>query len=77
MEPGSPWQNPYVESFHNRFHGECLNRNWFINELDAKVTIADWREEYNTVHPHGGLDYLSAANQSTRTKATTTRNLPD
>lgn len=61
IDPGSPWQNPYVESFHNRFRSECLNRNWFINELDAKVTIADWREEYNTVHPHSGLDYLSPA----------------
>ena len=61
IEPGSPWQNAYVESFHNRFRTECLNRNWFINELDAKVTIADWRKEYNTIHPHSGLSYKSAA----------------
>ncbi|MGJ3243514.1 MAG: integrase core domain-containing protein, partial [Opitutales bacterium] len=40
---------------------KCLNRNWFINELDATVTIADWREEYNTEHPHSRLDFQSPA----------------
>jgi putative transposase len=59
IEPGSPWQNGYVESFHSRFRNDCLNREWFINELDAKVTIADWREKYNQKRPHSGLGYRS------------------
>ena len=61
IEPGSPWQNPYVESFHSRFRNDCLNREWFINELDARVTIADWRDQYNERRPHSGLDYCSPA----------------
>lgn len=61
IEPGSPWQNPYVESFHSRFRNDCLNREWFINELDARVTIADWRENYNQRRPHSGLNYRSPA----------------
>jgi putative transposase len=61
IEPGSPWQNGYVESFHSRFRNDCLNREWFINELDAKVTIAEWRETYNHKRPHSGIDYLSPA----------------
>lgn len=61
IEPGSPWQNGYVESFHSRFRNDCLNREWFINELDAKVTISDWREKYNEKRPHSGLGYRSPA----------------
>lgn len=61
IEPGSPWQNGYVESFHSRFRNDCLNREWFINELDAKVIIEDWREKYNEKRPHSGIDYLSPA----------------
>ncbi|MEM0965313.1 MAG: IS3 family transposase [Verrucomicrobiota bacterium] len=61
IEPGSPWQNPYVESFHSRFRNDCLNREWFINELDARVSIADWREKYNERRPHSGIDYKSPA----------------
>lgn len=61
IEPGSPWQNPFVESFHSRFRNDCLNREWFINELDARVSIADWREKYNQRRPHSGLDYRSPA----------------
>ena len=61
IEPGSPWQNPYVESFHSRFRNDCLNREWFINELDARVTVEDWREQYNARRPHSGLNYRSPA----------------
>ena len=61
IEPGSPWQNSHVESFHSRFRNDCLNREWFINELDAKAIITDWREKYNERRPHSGIDYLSPA----------------
>ena len=59
IEPGCPWQNPFVESFHSRFRDECLNREWFINLLDAKVCIADFQQTYNTIRPHSGIDYKS------------------
>ena len=59
VAPGSPWENGYVESFHSRFRNDCLNREWFINELDAKVAIGDWREHYNERRPHSGIDYQS------------------
>lgn len=59
IEPGSPWQNGYVESFHSRFRNDCLNRELFLNLLDAQVAIADWREDYNERRPHSGLDYQS------------------
>lgn len=59
--PGSPWENGYVESFHSRFRNDCLNREWFINELDAKVAIGDWREHYYERRPHSGIDYQSPA----------------
>jgi putative transposase len=36
VAPGSPWENGYFESFHSRFRNDCLNREWFINELDER-----------------------------------------
>lgn len=59
IEPGCPWQNPFVESFHSRFRSECLNRELFLNLLDAKVAIGDWQDKYNTRRPHSGLAYRS------------------
>ena len=53
IDPGCPWQNPYVESFHNIMRNECLNRELFMHILEAKVVIEDWRDEYNTERPHG------------------------
>lgn len=57
IEPGSPWENPYVESFHARLRDESLNRELFTSLLEAKVVLADWREEYNNDRPHGALGY--------------------
>jgi transposase InsO family protein len=51
IDPGCPWQNPYVESFHGRLRDECLNLHHFAMLLEAKVVIDDWRAEYNTVRP--------------------------
>ena len=59
IQPGSPWENPYVESFHSRFRNDCLNREWFLNLLDAKSCIEIFREEYNTIRPHSSLSYRS------------------
>ena len=48
IDPGSPWQNGYIESLHSRFRDECLNREWLLNLREARVGIEDWRQHYNT-----------------------------
>ena len=59
IEPGSPWQNGFVESFHGRFRDECLNREQLQTLTEARVVIGDYRQEYNTLRPHCRLGYLS------------------
>ena len=68
IEPGSPWQNGYIESFHSRFRDECLNREWLLNLREARVVIEDWRQHYNTERPHSRLGYLSPENYSKHQK---------
>jgi putative transposase len=57
IEPGSPWQNPYVESFGGRLRDELLAVEAFSSLLEASVLVEDWRIEYNTVRPHSSLGY--------------------
>lgn len=57
IEPGSPWENPYIESFNGKLRNECLNREIFKNTLEAQVIIESWREEYNKYRPHSSLGY--------------------
>jgi transposase InsO family protein len=52
IEPGSPWENGYVESFNGRMRDELLNREIFTTLEEAKVLIEQWRKEYNQVRPH-------------------------
>ena len=59
IEPGSPWENPYIESFNGKLRDECLNREIFRNGLEAQIVIENWREEYNTCRPHSSLGYLT------------------
>jgi transposase InsO family protein len=61
IEPGSPWQNDFVESFHGRFRDECLNREQLWTLTEARVVIGDYRYEYNQRRPHSRLGYLSPA----------------
>jgi putative transposase len=61
IEPGSPWQNPYVESFGGRLRDELLAVEAFTSLLDAQVLVEDWRIEYNTVRPHSALGYRTPA----------------
>ena len=61
IEPGSPWQNGFVESFHGRFRDECLNREQLWTLTEARVVIEDFRCEYNERRPHGKLGYQSPA----------------
>jgi putative transposase len=59
IEPGSPWQNPYVESFGGRLGDELLAVEAFTSLLEARVLVEDWRIEYNTLRPHSALGYLT------------------
>ena len=61
IEPGSPWENGYVESFNGRLRDELLAREQFDTLLEAKVLIERWRMHYNTVRPHGSLGYRPPA----------------
>ena len=60
IEPGSPWENGYVESFHGKFRDELLNRELFDTLWETQILIEGWRKEYNTIRPHSALS-LSAA----------------
>jgi len=59
IEPGSPWQYAYIESFDGRFRDEILNVERFDSLLEARVVTADWRTVYNTIRPHGSLGGLA------------------
>ncbi len=61
IEPGRPWQNGFVESFHGRFRDECLNQEMLWTLTEARVVIEDFRGEYNERRPHGKLGYQSPA----------------
>jgi putative transposase len=57
IEPGSPWENGYIESFNGKLRDELLNREIFRTLTEAKVLIAEWRKDYNHVRPHQALKY--------------------
>ena len=57
IDPGSPWQNGYCESFNSRFRDELLNLETFTSILEARVLSEKWRREYNGRRPHGALGY--------------------
>ena len=61
IEPGSPWENGYNESFNGRLRDECLNTELFNNLLEAKTIIEYWRKHYNTIRPHSSLRYRPPA----------------
>lgn len=61
IEPGSPWENAYVESFHSRFRDECLACEAFATLAEAQVVIESWRQTYNHRRPHSGLGGLTPA----------------
>lgn len=66
IEPGSPWQNGYVESFHDKFRRECLARELFYTLSEARVVIGDWRWKYNRVRPHRSLGMETPAEFAAR-----------
>ena len=61
IEPGSPWENGYVESFNGKLRDELLNGEIFYTLAEAKIVIEQWRRHYNTVRPHSSLGYKPPA----------------
>ena len=57
IEPGSPWENGYIESFNGKLRDELLNREVFTTLIEAKILIEQWRMDYNHIRPHSSLDY--------------------
>ena len=57
IEPGSPWENGYIESFNGKLRDELLNGEVFSTLREAQVLIEWWRREYNQVRPHSALGY--------------------
>jgi putative transposase len=57
ITPGAPWENAYIESFHDKLRDECLNREIFGSLWEARVVIEQWRLYYNAERPHSSLGY--------------------
>jgi len=65
IEPGSPWENGFIESFNGKMRDELLNGEIFYSLKEAQVLIEMWRKEYNTVRPHSALGYKPPAPAAT------------
>ena len=61
IEPGSPWENGYCESFNGKLRDELLNGEIFYTLREAQILIGRWRDHYNTVRPHSSTGYLPPA----------------
>ena len=61
IEPGSPWENGFNESFNGKLRDELLNGEIFYTLKEAKVLIEEWRKTYNTIRPHSSLKYRPPA----------------
>lgn len=61
IEPGAPWENGYVESFHGKLRDELLNAELFADLREAQSLAAAWRNEYNHRRPHSSLKYQAPA----------------
>ena len=61
IEPGSPWENGYIESFNGKLRDELLNREVFTTLTEARILVERWRQEYNEVRPHSALGYRPPA----------------
>ena len=71
IEPGSPWENGYIESFNGKLRDELLNREVFTTLEEARVLIEQLRREYNQVRPHSVLRYKPPAPEVILTMVTT------
>lgn len=71
IDPGSPWENGYIESFNGKFRDELLDQEVFTTLLEAHVLIEAWRREYNQVRPHSSLHYRPPAPEAIMSVALT------
>ena len=69
IEPGSPWQNGFCESYNGRMREELLNLEIIENALEAQVLVDDWRQEFNTIRPHRSLKMQTPAEFAARWRA--------
>jgi len=76
IEPGSPWQNPFVESFGSRVRDEVLSVEAFDSVLEARTVIEDWRKIYNHERPHGSLGWKTPAAYAASLNGQPERNTP-
>jgi len=65
IEPGSPWENGYCESFNGKLRDELLNGEIFYTLNEARIVIETWRRHYNTLRPHSSLGYRPPAPEAT------------
>ena len=70
IEPGSPWENGYVESFNSKLRDELLDGEIFYSLAEARIVVETWRREYNTVRPHSSLGYRPPAPEAVLWPAT-------
>ena len=70
VEPGSPWENGYIESFNGRLRDECLNGELFLSLADARYVVAKWRRWYNDERPHSRLNWMTPSKFSAMCVAT-------
>src|SRR5260370_20061668 len=70
IEPGSPWENGYCESFNGKLRDEFLNGEIFYSLKEAQILTERWRVEYNTERPHSALGYRPPAPQAHPAEAT-------
>lgn len=61
IQPGSPWENGYLESFHGKLRDECLNEELFWSRGEAQVVVDWYRDVYNRERPHSSLGYRTPA----------------
>ena len=61
IQPGSPWENGYCESFNGKMRYELLDGEIFYSLLEAKIVIEKWRKHYNTKRPHSSLGGIPPA----------------
>ena len=61
IEPGSPWENGYIESFNGKLRDECLNGELLLSLAEARYVVDRWRLDYNHHRPHSRLDWMTPA----------------
>jgi len=77
IEPGSPWENGYIESFNGKLRNELLSIEIFDTLLEAQVLVEDWRKHYNHLRPHSALGYKPPAPEAIHPPPKWKRLLPE